>query len=119
MARVGRDESPISDFIDQEWTAPPPDPIGGLYHPLHQHPAILDMQPVEAMRGHPTAAGFPDQDRSSWERFGAQEGARGGLPGQPHVHPSPFGHGPGLPGPTPTGPLQPGAVYNKGADTGH
>jgi hypothetical protein len=53
-------------------------------------------------RGHPTAPGRPDP-----QEVRTVEGRT------PRVRPSPLGHGPGIPGMTPTGPHQPGTIYEN------
>jgi hypothetical protein len=56
----------------------------------------------DGMRGHPTAPGPLD------------EAVPRVVDGRtPRVRGNPLGHGPGIPGPTPTGPTQPGVIYDN------
>jgi hypothetical protein len=66
----------------------------------------------EAMRGHPTAPGLRDENEP---RMGREDVADG-MPGVPRLVPTPGSQGPGIPGPSPSGPLQPGVHYWKGDD---
>jgi hypothetical protein len=61
----------------------------------------------DLMRGHPTAPGPRD---SKTPRVGAQEHVDG-RPGRPRLTMDPYSWGPGIPGDTPAGPMQPGTRY--------
>lgn len=80
------------------------DLIKGFQHP--DPPTGMD-----AMRGHPTSPGPRDPQIA---RMGA-ESPGNGMPGVPRVRfRDGYSHGPGIPGPTPTGPTQPGISYGEG-----
>lgn len=62
----------------------------------------------EARLGHPTVPGPRDAYRP--RRGLASPG--NGAPGLPRLQPTPTSHGPGLPGHTPSGPIQPGVHWD-------
>lgn len=68
----------------------------------------MALNPRQLMKGHPTAPGPRDE---YIPRHGRRDAADG-TPGIPRVQPSPMSQGPGKPGTTPTGPLQPETVYD-------
>lgn len=70
-------------------------------------------RPEDAMRGHPTAPGPPD-DSGGPRRGRASPG--NGVPGIPKMLTSKTNRGPGIPGTSPTGPMQPGAGYDNPDD---
>jgi hypothetical protein len=68
----------------------------------------------EARKGHPTAPGLRDE-------YVARRGSASvadGSPGVPRLQPTPSSQGPGLPGPTPSGPLQPDVFYEGEEEEG-
>lgn len=69
----------------------------------------------EAYRGHPTAPG----PRDEYKRRAGGASPGNGQPGVPRFLPTAF-QGPGLPGATPNGPIQPDVVYDNpyGEDKG-
>lgn len=76
-----------------------------------EHPELL--QGKEAMRGHPTAPGGRDP---FIPRRGLEGPGINGQPGVPRLIPTRLSHGPGIPGPTPSGPTQPGVRYEGEPD---
>lgn len=64
---------------------------------------------LQTYRGHPTASG-PNEEYVA-RRGGPSPG--NGQPGVPRLQPRPESKGPGVPGQTPAGPLQPGVFYDN------
>jgi len=60
---------------------------------------------VQKYRGHPTVSG----PRDEYTKRRGRESPGNGQPGFPVPNIPPDSHGPGIPGNTPTGPMQPGA----------
>ena len=68
---------------------------------------MLNPRQIQTYRGHPTAPGPRDPHAPR----GPIDDTDSGQPGVPRLRPSPTSHGPGVPGPTPSGPMQPGVDY--------
>lgn len=67
------------------------------------------------MRGHPTAPGVRD-DNPRAKVPGSPETADG-VPGVPMARPTAGSHADAGPGPTPSGPIQPGTEYDEGNES--
>lgn len=82
---------------------------------MARHPDAPDplyqawLRTEEAFHGHPTAPGFNDPQIL---RMGVSETPGNGVPGVPRLRPRPESKGPGIPGPTPSGPTQRNPNYN-------
>lgn len=63
---------------------------------------------LDAMRGHPTSPG-PREEQIV--RRGIKSDGVDGEPGVPRLRPTPYSQGPGIPGNSPAGPMQPGIEY--------
>lgn len=91
-----------------------PLPLLPLRRPARLRPRVeakiaLSPNEVATFRGHPTAPG--PRDRTRRRRGGASPG--NGTPNIPLVQMLPESHGPGIPGPTPTGPTMPGVFIEE------
>jgi hypothetical protein len=79
-----------------------------------QGPMWPDDNERDLTGGHPTVTG--DLDKNIVRAGGPSPG--NGVPGVPRVHPGPR-HGPGMPGPTPSGPMSPGVIYDGSEEGGY
>ena len=64
------------------------------------------------MRGHPTAPGVRDVNPRA--NVAGSPDVADGIPGTPKARPTPASHADAGPGPTPSGPIQPGTEYDEG-----
>ncbi len=67
----------------------------------------LNPKQLQQFRGHPTCPG----PRDPYELRVGDSFALDGTPGLPRLRPTEGSNGPGIPGPTPSGPMQPGVEY--------
>lgn len=86
-------------------------------YPIHfppEGPILPETKDVDRTGGHPTVPG--DLDKKFVQKRATGESPGNGYPGRPRYKKLAPRHGPGIPGPTPSGPVQPGVDYDSGKD---